>query len=135
MREFLDIAKALSDSSRVRILLSLRKQELCVCQITALLELAPSTVSKHLSVLRQARLIDMRKVGRWAYYRLAAGEVSPIAEKMMGMVFETVESSRQAIIDDEKTARILQCDPKDLCCRPQQDHSHSADMHDQPSEQ
>ena len=121
MRKFLNIAKALSDGSRVRILMSLRKQELCVCQITALLELAPSTVSKHLSVLRQAGLIDMRKTGRWAYYCLAKGEVSSVARKMMDMVFETVESSTQAMIDGEKMVKILQCDPKELCSRPQED--------------
>jgi DNA-binding transcriptional ArsR family regulator len=133
MREFLDIAKALSDSNRVRILLSLRKQELCVCQITALLELAPSTVSKHLSILRHAGLIDMRKAGRWAYYRLADTDISPVARKMLDMVFETVESSRQAQIDGDRTLKILQYDPKDLCCRPKSDDCQSATSDDQPS--
>ena len=51
MREFLEAAKALADANRVRALLALEGGELCVCQIVALLGLAPSTVSKHLSVL------------------------------------------------------------------------------------
>ena len=45
MREFLNITKALADENRVRTLLALRQGELCVCQITELLALAPSTVS------------------------------------------------------------------------------------------
>ncbi len=55
----------------------LETQELCVCQIIELLELAPSTVSKHMSVLRQARLVEARKDGRWIYYRLAGDQASP----------------------------------------------------------
>jgi DNA-binding transcriptional ArsR family regulator len=59
--------KALADETRVRTLLSLRQGELCVCQITELFGLAPSTVSKHLSILFQAGLVDSRKDGRWMY--------------------------------------------------------------------
>ncbi len=64
------ISKALSDETRVRILMLLSRGELCVCQITELLELAPSTISKHLSLLHHARLVTMRKDKRWVYYRL-----------------------------------------------------------------
>ena len=53
MREFMAVTKALSDPGRVRILLALRRRELCVCQITGLFGLATSTVSKRLSVLFQ----------------------------------------------------------------------------------
>jgi len=70
MREFMAITKALSDPGRVRILLALRRGELCVCQITELFGLAPSTMSKHLSVLHQGGLIASRKAERWVYYRL-----------------------------------------------------------------
>jgi DNA-binding transcriptional ArsR family regulator len=62
------IAQALSDGNRVRILAALRKRELCVCQITELLGLAPSTVSKHLMLLRHAGLVESRKQGRWIHY-------------------------------------------------------------------
>ena len=63
MRELMGITKALSDPNRVRILLSLRRGELCVCQITELFGLATSTVSKHLSILSEAGLILSRKTG------------------------------------------------------------------------
>jgi DNA-binding transcriptional ArsR family regulator len=80
MREFLAIAKALSDESRVRALVALSGGELCVCQIIDLLGLAPSTVSKHMTVLRQARLVESRKDGRWMYYRLPETPEPPIRQ-------------------------------------------------------
>ena len=60
MRDVVTIAKALSDENRVLILTILEGRELCVCQVIELLGLAPSTVSKHLSILKQARLVDGR---------------------------------------------------------------------------
>jgi DNA-binding transcriptional ArsR family regulator len=55
MRDILSITKALSDENRVRILIALSHGELCVCQVIELMKLAPSTVSKHMSILKQAR--------------------------------------------------------------------------------
>lgn len=72
MYDILNITKALADESRIRALLMLTGGELCVCQIIDMLGLAPSTVSKHMSILRQANLVQSRKEGRWIYYRLAA---------------------------------------------------------------
>src|SRR5687767_9093334 len=80
MRYVVTIAKALSDENRVRILAILEGRELCVCQVIELRSLAPSTVSKHLSILKQARLIDGRKHGRWMYYRLADEDVPTVAK-------------------------------------------------------
>lgn len=66
----LSIIKAMSDENRVRILMALRGKELCGCTLTELLDLAPSTTSKHLSILKQARLIESVKDGKFVYYRL-----------------------------------------------------------------
>lgn len=54
MFDFLTTCRALADENRIRILMALRGRQLCVCQVTAFLDLAPSTTSKHLSILRQA---------------------------------------------------------------------------------
>ena len=72
MRAFMSLTKALADPNRVRLLLALRGGELCACQITELFGLAPSTMSKHLSILYQAGLVDSRKNGRWVHYGVAA---------------------------------------------------------------
>ena len=65
--------KALSDETRLRILALLGNGELCVCDLMAILDLPQSTVSRHLSYLRNAGLVDDRRRGVWMFYRLAAG--------------------------------------------------------------
>lgn len=71
MLEIINITKALSDENRVRVLMMLAGGQLCVCQIIEMLGLAPSTVSKHMYILKQSGLVESRKDGRWIYYRLA----------------------------------------------------------------
>ncbi len=72
MNIFLKQIKALSDGSRLRTIAALSSvPELCVCQITELLGLATATVSRHISVLQNAGLVESRKDGRWVYYRLS----------------------------------------------------------------
>ena len=63
-------ARALGHPARLRTVAMLRSGELCVCQITEVLGLAPSTVSAHLKELKQAGLISERKEGRWVYFDL-----------------------------------------------------------------
>jgi DNA-binding transcriptional ArsR family regulator len=78
MRQFMDIARALGDESRIRLLMALGPGEVCVQHLVELLGLAPSTVSKHLSLLKAAGLVEQRKAGRWIYYR-RAGDGAPAA--------------------------------------------------------
>lgn len=68
--EYISITKALSDKHRVRVVLALKEGELCVCQIVELTKLAPSTTSKHMSILKQAGIVKSRKEGKWVYYFL-----------------------------------------------------------------
>ncbi|RMF69202.1 MAG: ArsR family transcriptional regulator [Calditrichaeota bacterium] len=70
MRSLLKVFKALSDANRLRILKMLEIRPLCVCEITEVLQLAASTVSRHLSVLREAGLILDEKEGKWVNYSL-----------------------------------------------------------------
>lgn len=81
MQPFLALTKALSDETRVRALIALRDGELCLCQIIELLQLSPSTVSKHMDVLFQAGLVQRRKKGRWHYFQLIGKEGAPAARQ------------------------------------------------------
>ena len=106
---------ALSDETRLRLLLALRHGERCVCQLIELAGLAPSTVSKHLSILRDAGLLDSRKEGRWVYYRLADAPRFPIIGKRAPGVFQTLEKSAAVAADDRKLRRILNMGMEVLC--------------------
>jgi DNA-binding transcriptional ArsR family regulator len=117
MREFMAITKALSDPNRVRILLALRRHELCVCQITELLGFAPSTVSKHLSILHHAGLIQSRKSERWVYYRLLDKTVPVAVREALDWVKKSLGRSGQAIADAKKLSRVLKTDLAEICRR------------------
>ncbi len=117
MRELMAITKALADPNRVRMLLALRGSELCVCQITELFGLAPSTVSKHLSILHQAGLIDSRKAERWVFYRLPGPEAPAVVRRALDWVRETLAKDPQVAGDARSLKAILKMDPKILCQR------------------
>ena len=117
MRRFMRITKALADENRIRIIVALKGRELCVCQLIELLALAPSTVSKHLSILKNARLIDSRKQGRWMYYRLAGDEASPRIKTCLSWIFQSVTDSIRVIEDAKRLEEILKIDPEELCSR------------------
>jgi DNA-binding transcriptional ArsR family regulator len=69
-----EVYKALGHPVRLRIVAMLRTGELCACQITAVLKLASSTVSAHMSELRRAGVVVERKEGRWVIFRHAEDE-------------------------------------------------------------
>jgi len=68
--EKMKIFKSLSDPGRLRILKMLEVKSLCVCEITDVLQLATSTVSKHLSILKDAGFVIEEKDGKWVNYLL-----------------------------------------------------------------
>ena len=111
------VTKALADPNRVRILLALRRGELCVCQITELFGLAPSTVSKHLSILHHAGLIQSRKTERWVYYRLPNGTVPMAVREALDWVKKSLARSPQAVADARKLNRVLKTDLAEICRR------------------
>jgi len=117
MRTFMNITKALADENRIRTLLALRKGELCVCQITELFGLAPSTISKHLSILSQAGLVESRKDGRWIYYKLPGKDASVEVREAIDWVEKSLDGNPRVADDQKALKRILKQDPAELCRR------------------
>ncbi len=117
MRHTVAALKALADANRLRILCALRKGELCVCQLIALLKLAPSTVSKHLSVLRAAGWVQSRKNGRWVHYRLTSHFRTPQAAKMLKLQFEELDQTGRLMNDLKHLDAICKENMETLCKR------------------
>ena len=107
------IGLAISDPGRLRVLMALAGRSLCVCQLTALLGLAPSTVSKHLSVLKQAGLVVEKKTGRWVFHELCAGDCS--CRPVIDWVQEQLGRDPQIAEDRVRLKEILKLDPEELC--------------------
>src|SRR5919109_3895411 len=75
--------KALADPTRVAIVNRLAgADEVCVCVFVAELGLSQPTISHHLRVLREAGLVEARRRGTWAYYRLVPEAVSDLARAL-----------------------------------------------------
>ena len=117
MREFMRITKALADENRVRVVLALKAGELCVCQISEMFGLAASTISKHLSILYDAGLIESRKEERWVYYRLPGKEATPAVREAIDWVQKSLGGTLQAVEDHKKLKQILKEDPTTICQR------------------
>jgi ArsR family transcriptional regulator, arsenate/arsenite/antimonite-responsive transcriptional repressor len=115
MREFMNISKALADANRVRLVLVLRGRELCACQLTELFGLAPSTMSKHLSILYQAQLVKARKQGRWVYYSLPGKNVPPAVRSALDWVDSSLADHKQTATDAKRLKQVLKINPTELC--------------------
>ncbi len=122
MRATLRVTKALSDIQRLRILLMLRAGELCVCRIVAVLGLAPSTVSKHLSVLSAADLVDSRKDGRWAYYRLPQGAALKTVKPVLKWLEGALAGDASVENDARRLKEALSCPPERISERQRKRH-------------
>lgn len=111
----MNMTKALADETRVRTLLALREGELCVCQITELFGLAPSTMSKHLSILLQAGLVESRKNGRWIYYRLPTTHAPLAVREVMAWMEKSLRRNSRVVQDEQTLKKILKKNPTELC--------------------
>ena len=115
MRELVLAAKAFADPSRVRILNSIRGQELCVCEISDTLSLTQSTLSTHLQVIRKSGLVTARKQGKWMYYAIA-----PHAKRLVDTLFDSYSESLKPDAtlrdDDKKLRNRLSLRDNGACC-------------------
>ncbi len=117
MRDLMRITKALADETRIRALLALREGELCACQVTEVFGLAPSTMSKHLSILYQAGLVESRKAGRWAYFRLPRKDSCSAVSHALEWILAAAESQPRVKEDARVLKRIRKMDPSEICKR------------------
>ena len=78
-----DAFKVFGDKTRINILFCLQKEEHCVDEIATALNMEQSAISHQLRILKKARLVKVRKEGRYSYYSLEDEHVSTILE--MGM--------------------------------------------------
>ena len=106
---------ALSDRHRVRALLALARGELCVCQIIELLGLAPSTVSRHMTILKQAGLVESRKKGRWVHYRLTKDRESPVATHLSRWAIDHLSRNPEIARDRTSLDVLMKKGLEDIC--------------------
>lgn len=106
------VARAVGHPARLRALAMLRSGELCVCQITEVLQLATSTVSLHLRELKRCGLIKERKSGRWVYFSLAD---DPQAAGWIELAVAASASDPRLAEDLRKVEELRRLPVEDVC--------------------
>jgi ArsR family transcriptional regulator len=112
MKQSVTLLKALADKNRIRILKMLEKKSLCVCEITAILGLAVSTTSNHLSKLKDAKLIFEQKEGNWVNYHLNKATQNKYAREALALIEAWLNEDD---IIQKDLVKINQVNRIDLC--------------------
>lgn len=86
--EIANLFKIFGDSTRIRIMFVLFKNEMCVCDIAEALEMTQSAISHQLRILKQSRLVRSRRAGKTIFYSLADSHVKGIFYQAMEHILE-----------------------------------------------
>lgn len=102
-----ELLKLLGDKTRLTIFSLLKIKELCVCELTALLDVSQPAISQHLRKLKLLNLVNERKKGQWVYYSLRAPHKD---DKMLKAIIEQLPDLTHIInsLDSEETSCIIQ---------------------------
>jgi ArsR family transcriptional regulator len=111
-RDHVNLFKALGDPNRIRIMKMVSVRELCLCELREILGLSNSTVSKHLTILRDAGLLLDSKEGKWVNFRVNADADQQVIRSVISLIGESFNDD-DAVRADLK--RIRTVDRKKIC--------------------
>jgi len=115
MDNYVEAFKALADKTRMRImrLLSITDRQVCVCEIMDALKLPQYQVSKHLNILKNAKLVEGERKGTWVYYS-PLKKNSAFNRRLFKLLKEQL-SDAEFLEDEEKLKQRLQLRDGDTC--------------------
>jgi len=96
-QEMAKISKALAHPTRMFIIDKLNEKEHCVCELTEMIGADISTVSKHLSVLKNAGIISADKRSNMVYYTLRCSCVLNIFSCVLNVIQTNIDSTKEMI--------------------------------------
>ena len=102
LNDLLIILKAIADKNRLRIIKMLQNRSCCVCEITTVLNIATSTVSKHLSILKNAAIIEDMKEGKWVHYFLVKSSSNIFINALLPLLSFWLNNDEQIMADLKK---------------------------------
>lgn len=110
MKNLTAVLKTLSDENRLRIFLMLRGRPLCVCEIYEILDIALSTLSQHLRLMKMAGMVSDRKDGRWVIYSLNIE--SGMVKRVLDFLDHEIGEDETVLQDRRRVAEIS----REICC-------------------
>jgi ArsR family transcriptional regulator, arsenate/arsenite/antimonite-responsive transcriptional repressor len=105
-RDYVNIFKALGDPNRLRIMKMIAEKELCLCEIREILDLSSSTVSQHLTILRDAGLLLDAKDGKWVNFRVNDKSNLKHIRAILALIRESFDDD-DMVRDDRKKVRTV----------------------------
>jgi DNA-binding transcriptional ArsR family regulator len=108
--QYIELFKALSDETRLKLIVLLYRRELCVCQIEAALGISQTKASRHLAILRRAGLLKARREGLWIYYTLEEPE-DRVQANLFKSLSESLCTELSSMVD---RAKKKTCDPRNM---------------------
>jgi ArsR family transcriptional regulator len=105
MKGTTEILKALGDENRFRIFMLLSSRNMCACEMLELLDIAGSTLSAHLKILRTAGLIEQKRDGRWIEYYIDTEDLRVV--KLHDFLLDTMIADRSQIDADRQRTQNL----------------------------
>ncbi|MEI7884142.1 MAG: metalloregulator ArsR/SmtB family transcription factor [Clostridia bacterium] len=104
MNQLVNVFKLLSDETRLRIILLLAQQELCVCQLSGILNASQPKVSKNLSKLRDLNFVFDERREKFVFYKLKTD--NQILMNTVTNILASLEIYPQLVLDQKKLTDI-----------------------------
>jgi ArsR family transcriptional regulator len=114
MRELLKVLKALADKNRLKIFKMLQRKKMCVCELAAALDISMPSVSRHLSLMKDAGLIEDERDGMWTNYMLCREQVNKYAPVLKARLKEWINDDEGIIKMLKKTETLKR---EELCAK------------------
>jgi len=117
MKDLIKIFKALSDPTRLRILLLLLNRDLCVCELTFILDMEQSRISHQLRILRDADLLEDTREGKWIIYRIPESTQKELRNLLEDFLKERIKDSEDIKQDAENLEAFLKKEIRKKRCK------------------
>jgi len=104
-----ELFKGLAEPVRLRIAILLLDQELCVCDLMAVLKLPQSTIARHMSRMKASGLVIDRRNGKWVHYQF---DNTPLVEELRNLLrrnFVNIKPHRQDLAKLKKYSVTRKC--------------------------
>jgi ArsR family transcriptional regulator len=105
MRDLALFHAALSDETRLRLLSLMQRREICVCYLQEVLQTNQPKISRHLAYLRKAGLVEARREGKWAHYRLK--KLDGVLQQILSQTLLRVRREAQIKKDLERLKHVV----------------------------
>ena len=111
MREFVEVFKALSDETRMRILKLLLEGECCVCEVMQALDISQSRASRNLGILQRAGFIKAKRDGLWVVYSVDEKGMADYSGALVEVLRDSLNQDETISLDRERLKRSLRVGP------------------------